>query len=220
MSKNTLNNLIEALKEEPKSKGSKKSQIRITYSKHGQEQKADFYWQNGLLQNESIQFDYSKDGKKILLSPYNTEKDLLELVKKHAYGNRAELTHRDYKNITYAHTFDKTIMDDRAELLFDMTTRSIWDVYKAELVPIINRNKWVFENSNFGFLVLGYYDEDGELDNIPRDHKDGKLMENMLNYFFKHLRISSGEEKSPWNIVNSYIEKEELNKFLTTKLRE
>ena len=205
-----IHNLIDTFGIEPKSP--MKKQIKICYSKSGVSLEAAFYWYDGILKNESITIG----SELIQLHQDATEEELLAIIKAHAYDNDAEITHRNYRNITYPYQFKKEKLNRDIEIIDSQITKAIHNVLDNYIVKIMNRNEWFFEYSHMMMLVIAEFDSDGKLANINYKHKDALLIENILGYFFSGLRIDPGEH-GKLMILNRYFDKDKLNDKLKIK---
>jgi len=171
----------------------------IAFSKAGIRQYAEFSEKDGKLYNPSFSASYTKTDEIPSVENLETIEEVLEVIKKFAYCNKAEILLINGQPVNYYNN-DKakneaTIIGDKFEKFKESEAISY---FEKILEPIMKENKWFISRSHIGFPVLIEKNKEGEWDNIKRDGKDFDF--NYLCYKFasnfKEIKLNLKSESN------------------------
>jgi len=139
----------------------------IVFSYAGIRQYADFYEKDGKLVNPSFRASYSKAGETPSIENLETIEEVLEVIRKFAYCNKADLhlingLPINYYNNEKARKCVKGI-DKR---FVEFIEKEAVDYFEKVLEPLMKKNKWFVSSSHIGMPILIERNEEGEWDNI------------------------------------------------------
>lgn len=144
----------------------------IKFSYAGYSQYATFNESKGELIRPRLLVSYAKIDEIPSVENLKSIDEILEVIKKIAYGNKAEIHLINgmpvevYNNTEASNFIDGFV--DRYESFIEAEAIKYWENH---LLPIMKENKWFIGPSRFGAPVLICKDENDEWDNIPRDNK-------------------------------------------------
>lgn len=159
----------------------------IKYSKSGILQYADFKYKEGKLVYHNFRPSYAKITDVPSLENLNEIEDILEVIKKFSYANRAEiyLINGRYPELYQHPTIDKSL-EKADETYSNFVGKLTTDFFKKELLPLIRKNKWKVSYSWMGMPVL-IKKVKGEWDNIDSNHRDAKIIDFICNKFINNI---------------------------------
>lgn len=155
----------------------------IKYSKSGIYQYADFSYVDGILVRNTFHPSWVDSKDLPSLKDVNDIDEILQIIKKFSYCNRAEIFKINgvlpeyHANITIVPELEH-LHDKFTELINTLSQ----PFFKNQILPILKKNKWKISHSWVGYPIL-ICKKNKEWDNIDSQHKDHILIEYMCHRF-------------------------------------
>lgn len=170
----------------------------IRFSCAGIYQYNDFYERDGKLADPTLRVLYRKRDEIPDVSKLETIKEVLEVIKRISYTNRAEIYLIDglpvkYYNNKKARKYIKSIDKE----LNEFKSKKAIEFFETHLEPIMKKNKWFIGSSAWGFPVLIKKIE-GVWANIPNNQQafDFEFLCYMFASEFKKIDFKLKTEQS------------------------
>lgn len=164
----------------------------IKFSYAGIAQYAEFNEQeNGELVRPSLMVSYAKVSDIPDVSKMTKIEDVLEAVKKIAYGNRAEIEKINGMPVFYyKRTKTRKLVSEIEKAFDEFVEAQAIKFFNAELKPLLIKNKWKISNSHIGIPILieESKEEGEEWQNISNKKKENEF-EYLCEVFTKSVGI-------------------------------